>query len=100
MVFSKINEETGEKQCCIKCTSNKTGFIFYREFNCCPNSHVEKSFDLCCIGCDKPGIGAVDHDPGNNSCNDCAILCCPCFLLMDIICWCPMVLKLYNVDEI
>lgn len=99
MLFSKIDEETDEKICCIKCTSTKTGSVFYREFNCCPYSHIEKAIDMCCIGCDKPGIGAVYHDPGNNSCDDFALCCIPCFLVMDILCWCPMVFNCYKVKE-
>lgn len=98
-MFSRVNEDTREKHCCMTCKSVKTGSIFYREFNCCPYTHVEKSMDLCCTGCDKPGIGAVDHDPSNNSCNDCALCCCPCFLIMDIICWCPMVFKCYEIEK-
>lgn len=100
MCGSSIDENTNEKKHCIQCTSIKKGTIFYRDFNCCPYTHIEKSIDLCCIGCDKPGVGSVDHDPSNNSCNDCALCCFPCNLLCDILCWCPMVFKCYNVEEI
>ena len=44
-----------------------------------------QAWDSCCIGCDKPGIGAANHDPGNNSCNDCALCCVPVTILGDIL---------------
>lgn len=65
----------------------------------CPYTHTEKIVDLCCIGCDKPGLGAQDHDPGDNSCSDCALVCVPCTLLLDIICYIPMCLNKYTVQK-
>ena len=32
----------------------------------CLYTHSEKSCDLCCIGCDKPGIGSASYDLGDN----------------------------------
>ena len=43
--------------------------------------------DLCCEGCDKPGLGSADHDPSNNSCDDCALVCLPCTLIGDFLCF-------------
>ena len=65
----------------------------------CPYTHSELVCDYCCIGCDKPGPGSPDHNPGNNSCNDCGLICCPCSLVMDILCFIPMVFGYYNVQE-
>ena len=65
----------------------------------CPYTHTEKVYDLCCIGCDKPGLGSVDHDPGDNSCNDCALLCLPCALILDFFCYIPMCLNKYTVTR-
>ena len=54
----------------------------------CPYTHVQERFDSCCIGCDKPGIGSSQHNPGDNDCcNDFALLCCPCALVLDIFCF-------------
>ena len=44
-----------------------------------PYWHVEQKFDFCCIGCDKPGPGSMDHDPGN--CATADIFCCPCMIV-------------------
>ena len=48
-----------------------------------PYCHVQKKFDYCCIGCDKPGIGSMEHDPGNNSCDDCVYENCVCKMSCD-----------------
>jgi hypothetical protein len=65
-----------------------------------PYTHTEKSVDLCCVGCDKSGLGSKDHNPYNNSCNDCAALCCPVAVVLDILCFIPMCLGYYEVKEI
>ena len=64
-----------------------------------PYFHVEQQFDYCCIGCDKPGVGSMEHNPGNNSCGDCALIFCPCALLMDIICCIPIVFGYWTVQN-
>ena len=66
----------------------------------CPYTRTEKTFDYCCIGCDKPGIGAKDHDPGNNSWDDCALCCCPCAFVIDVICYIPMIFGYCTVEKI
>ena len=66
----------------------------------CPYTHSEKSFDLCCIGCDKPGPGAKDHNPGDNSCDDCALCCLPFNIVQDILCCIPMVFGCYTVEKV
>jgi hypothetical protein len=64
-----------------------------------PYTHMQQSMDYCCIGCDKPGIGSNQHNPADNSNTDCAIVCCPCALIADILC-CPfMVFGYYVVDN-
>lgn len=65
----------------------------------CPYTHTEKIYDLCCIGCDKPGLGSQEHDPGDNSCSDCALVCIPCALLLDIFCYIPMCFNKYTVKK-
>ena len=57
----------------------------------CPYTHTQQVFDLCCIGCEKPGAGSSDHNPYDNSCTDLALCCIPCAFLADIICCFPMV---------
>ena len=74
--------------------------------NCCQNHyprmpyfHIQQNCDYCCIGCDKPGVGSMEHNPSNNSCNDFALCCCPCSLIADILC-CPcMVFGYYTVTN-
>ena len=63
-------------------SSNNDGNSF-DTFICFPL--VNELWDNCCIGCDKPGIGAADHDPYANSCSDCALICFPCALLADLL---------------
>ncbi len=46
------------------------------------------TIDSCCEGCDKPGLGSKDHDPSQNSCSDCALVCYPCAIIADLLC-CP-----------
>ena len=65
----------------------------------CPYTHVKQSWDYCCIGCDKPGPGSPEHNPSNNACSDCGLLCTPCALVIDILCFIPMVFGYYNVQE-
>ena len=55
---------------------------------------VNNTIENCCIGCDKPGIGAADHNPSDNSCNDCALLCCPVAFVIDLI---TMPCRCYNL---
>jgi hypothetical protein len=65
-----------------------------------PYTHTDYAFDMCCIGCDKPGIGSKHHNPAdNNCCSDCALFCCPCYLVMDIVCCIPMVFGCWIVEE-
>ena len=39
----------------------------------------------CGEGCRKPGLGSPSHDPYNDRCSDCALICCPCAFGLDII---------------
>ena len=64
----------------------------------CPYTHVELAFDNCCIGCDKPGIGAADHNPADNRNSDCTLCCCPCALILDIVLSVPMFFGCYIVE--
>ena len=64
-----------------------------------PYTHAQQSMDYCCIGCDKPGIGSNQHDPSDNSCNDMCLCCCPCALILDILCFCPMMFGCYTVEN-
>ena len=54
---------------------------------------VNSTWDDCCYGCDKPGIGAENHNPADNQCSDCALLCCPCAFICDIFCFVPRCFK-------
>lgn len=85
-----MSQQTNQN-CCQKCCEN--------HYPRCPYTHTEQAFDYCCIGCDKPGIGAQDHDPYNNSGSDCALLSLPCTLVADIVC-CPFIMfGYYNVTN-
>ena len=64
-----------------------------------PYTNVKKTFDLCMIGCEKPGIGSNEHDPSDNSCGDCALCCCPCALVLDILCIPFMCCGIYKVKN-
>lgn len=64
-----------------------------------PYTHIAKQIDYCCIGCNKSGIGSNEHDPSENSCNDNALCCCPCALVLDILCFIPMCLGYYNLTN-
>ena len=65
----------------------------------CPYTHIEKTCDLCCIGCDKPGLGSKDHNPYDNSCTDCALCCFPFAVIADLLCYIPMCLNQYHVEK-
>ena len=64
-----------------------------------PYTHVEQSIDYCCIGCNKNGIGSKHHDPSQNKCSDNSLCCCPCYLVLDILCCFPMIFGCYNVGN-
>lgn len=64
-----------------------------------PYTLTEQACDYCCIGCDKPGLGSNAHDPYNNSCSDCALLCVPCTIVIDIICCCPRIFGFCEVTK-
>lgn len=73
----KIQPKNIDKK--ISCNKNLTTV-----FCSCP--YVKKTYTNCCNGCEKPGLGAPDHNPDNVDClHDCSIFCCPCALIMDII---------------
>lgn len=46
---------------------------------------VNNTIENCCIGCDKPGPGSMDHDPSQNSCTDWALCCSPCAFVIDVL---------------
>jgi hypothetical protein len=90
-----MNSSTSQKTINQICCQNSCDEHYPR----CPYTHSEKACDNCCIGCDKPGIGAVDHNPSDNACSDCALFCLPIDILADILC-CPcMVFGFWNVDK-
>lgn len=64
----------------------------------CPNTFTQLAFVNCCIGCEKPGLGSNEHNPGDNDCSDCALVCCPCALALDIICFIPMCFGFINIE--
>ena len=64
-----------------------------------PYTHTEQAMDYCCIGCDKPGIGSNQHNPGDNSDKDCALCCIPCTIVCDVVCCIPMMFGCYNVQK-
>ena len=74
--------------------TTKCGTIYYPRI---PYTHLEQSKDLCCIGCNKVGIGSNNHDPSQNKCSDNALCCFPCYLVLDILCCIPMCIGCYNV---
>ena len=74
----------------VKCTDN---------INFKPYTFTEKAYDLCCIGCDKPGIGSSSHNPSNNSCEDNALCCLPLTIVADILCYVPMCLGYVKVKK-
>ncbi len=46
---------------------------------------TRKTITDCGEGCDKPGVGSPNHDPYDNDCKDCAMMCCPFALVIDLI---------------
>ena len=46
---------------------------------------TKAAYNNCCIGCDKPGLGASNHDPSQNSIQDCAFCCSPLTFVIDLI---------------
>jgi hypothetical protein len=65
-----------------------------------PYTFTAQSCDYCCIGCDKAGIGSKHHDPSQNSCNDIALCCFPCSLLLDIVCSIPLIFGCLTLEKI
>ena len=84
---SIITEQSNDNSSCCK------------NINPCPYTYSEKVYDLCCIGCDKPGIGHSSHNPGDNSCEDCAIFCLPFTIVVDILCYVPLCLGYIKVEK-
>lgn len=56
----------------------------------CPYFLTSNACDNCCAGCNKPGIGSSVHNPSDNECSDCALVCLPCTLVFDLLCYVPM----------
>ena len=46
---------------------------------------VKETSDNCAKGCRKPGLGSPRHDPSNDKYSDCALLCSPCALVIDLL---------------
>ena len=65
-----------------------------------PYTFTARSFDYCCIGCDKPGPGSMEHDPYNNACSDFALCCCPCTLVLDIVCSVPLIFGCLSLEKV
>ena len=88
-----LQENESKKKCdkCIKCCSDYRPRV--------PYTYTERACDDCCDGCDKPGIGSKNHDPNDNSCDDCALICVGCTSILDIICCIPMVFGCWIVEK-
>ena len=65
----------------------------------CPYTFTAQALDNCLFGCDKPGIGSAQHNPGDNRCSDCALCCVPFTLIADILCCIPLIFGYINVDK-
>ena len=65
----------------------------------CPYTHSELVCDYCCIGCDKPGIASMEYNPSDSECSDCAIICLPCTIVLDIFCCIPMTFGCYILER-
>ena len=63
-------------------TTEENPTLFQRIFSC-PNT--KKTYEDCCRGCDKPGLGSPSHDPYSNECGDCALVYSPCAFVCDIL---------------
>ena len=48
--------------------------------------NTRDTFTQCGNGSNKPGLGHPEHNPNDNRCSDCALLCCPLAFMVDIIC--------------
>ena len=48
------------------------------------------AFDACCMACDKPGIGSKDFQGGNCE-KDCPLICLPCYIVVDTLCFIPII---------
>ena len=83
------NTDATKSSCCNSCCENHYPRI--------PNTHLMLAYVNCCIGCDKPGMRSMEHNPANNSCSDFACFCCPCALIADTICYIPMCFGFYNI---
>ena len=46
------------------------------------------TFSSCSEGCNKPGLGSPSHNPYDNKLSDCALICCPCTFILDLV-TCP-----------
>ena len=46
---------------------------------------TRETYIKCGEGCKKPGLGDPQHDPSANECGDCALLCCPCAFIIDLL---------------
>ena len=79
------NQENEKKECKCKCKF--------------PYTHIQQQFDYCMIGCDKPGVGSNEYNPSEKSCSDNALCCCPCGLVLDILCFIPMCFGCYNLKN-
>ena len=53
----------------------------------------------CEEGCDKPGIGHPQHDPGKNKCGDCDLCCIPIYIPIDILCFIPRIFGFFSVEN-
>jgi len=50
-----------------------------------PFNLTRKACQSCGEGCDKPGLAHPQHNPYDNSCGDCAMICAPLTLVIDLI---------------
>lgn len=91
---------------CFECYTVQEAKIDDDYSRCCkfmprvPYTFTARSFDYCCIGCDKPGPGSMEHDPYNNACSDFALCCCPCTLVLDIVCSVPLIFGCLSLEKV
>ena len=64
-----------------------------------PYTFTAPACDNCCIGCDKPGLGSILHDPHTNSCSDWALCCFPCTITRDILCSIPLIFGCLTLEK-
>lgn len=55
-----------------------------------PYTHTQNTYDRC-------GVYLVTNDSCYLCYSEMALCCCPCALILDILCFCPMIIGCWNV---